>query len=406
MTRIRLLILISLFSTPTLGQDTLRIATYNILNYPGVDGAQRNSYFRTVIHTMEPDIMVVQEMESQIGVDLFLDEVLNYKQPNTYSSVPFNDGPDSDNGFFYKEDKLVFLGADYITTTFRDIAEYTVTFDGTGDTVRIYSLHFKDGETDTIRRLSDATVLRNYLSNFPEGSKFIVAGDFNIYRSTEPAFQKLIRNEANNNGRCKDPLNAIGKWHNNGGFRFIHTQSPRTRVFGSGSGGGTDDRFDILLTSYGMERHLLLSTYISYGNDGDHLNDSINRMPNSAVPVSVANALHYASDHLPVFADFVFGIPPSDKADSDVPTAFQLYQNSPNPFNASTTIQFALPRAGYTTLRVFSVLGEEIATLVSDEQDAGTYSLSWFSKGVSSGVYFYRLTSEDFVDTKKLLLLK
>jgi exonuclease III len=355
---------------------------------------------------MEPDVMVVQETESQIGVDLFLDEVLNYYQSNTYSSVPFNDGPYSDNGFFYKRDKLIFLGADYITTTFRDIAEYTVTFAGTGDTVRIYSLHFKDGETDTIRRLSDATVLRNYLSNFPDGSKFIVAGDFNIYRSTEPAFQKLIRDEANNNGRSKDPLNAVGRWHNNPNFRFIHTQSPRTRSFGGGTRGGTDDRYDMLLTSYTLERNLLASTYTSYGNDGNHFNDSINRMPNSAVPNNVANALHYASDHLPVYADFVFGIPRSDKTDSDVPTAFDLYQNWPNPFNASTTIQFALPRASFASLKIFNVLGEEVATLVSGEQDAGTHSLSWLASGISSGVYFYRLTSGDFIDTKKLLLLK
>ena len=191
----------------------------------------------------------------------------------------------------------------------RNIAEYRFTTVSSQDTVRVYSLHLKAGQSDTQRRLDEATVLRNHLNSLPSGSRFIVAGDFNIYRSTEPAFQKLIGSEANNNGRCEDPLNSIGSWNNNFSFRFIHTQSTRTRSFGGGATGGLDDRFDMILTSSSMSGSILTSTYTSYGNDGNHFNDSINRMPNTAVPDSVANALHYAADHLPVYSDFIFGMP-------------------------------------------------------------------------------------------------
>lgn len=292
------------------GQDTVRVATYNILNYPGTDSAIRNPYFRAVLRTMNPDVLIVQEITSQTGVNNFRDNVLNWGQPGVYTSVPFNNGPDTDNAMFYKSSKVVFLGATYIPTSLRDIAEYRFRSSGSSDTVRLYSVHLKGNQEDSLQRLNEATTLRNYLNGLPAGSKFIVGGDFNVYRSTEPGFVKLIGSESNNNGRSKDPLNAVGTWHINYAFREIHTQSPRTRDFGNGTTGGMDDRFDMLLVSYPMDPHLILSSYKAYGNDGNHYNDSINRLPNSAVPDSVANGLHYAADHLPVVADFVFGAAP------------------------------------------------------------------------------------------------
>lgn len=292
-------------------QDTVRIATYNLLNYPGSDATTRNPRFRAVTRTMNPDVLVVQEMTSAAGTIQFRDSVLNAGQPGTYSSVAFNNGPDTDNMFYYRTSKVGYIGATYISTALRNIAEYRFKPVASPDTIRIFSVHLKANLEDSLARLAEATILRNYLNALPTGAKFIVAGDFNIYRSSEPAFQRLIGSEVNNNGRSKDPLNAIGTW-NQYAFRAIHTQSTRTRAFGDGSTGGLDDRFDMQLISYSMEQHLLLSTYAAYGNDGNHFNDSINRLPNAAVADSVANGLHYASDHLPVVANYVFGSPAPD----------------------------------------------------------------------------------------------
>ena len=129
-------------------------------------------------------------------------------------------------------------------------------------------------------------------------------------------------------------------------------------------------------------------------------------MPNTAVPDSVANALHYAADHLPVYSDFVFGMPTAVASHAEAPITYKLHQNYPNPFNPSTTIEFSLPRSGYVRLKVLNVLGEVVATLVNEELNVGTYTTQWNGSFVPSGIYFYRLQAGDFVDTKKLLLLR
>jgi len=88
------------------------------------------------------------------------------------------------------------------------------------------------------------------------------------------------------------------------------------------------------------------------------------------------------------------------------PTTYELSQNYPNPFNPSTTIRFQIPDFGYTSLIVFDVLGREVANLISGELSPGTYSIPWDASGVASGMYFYRLQAGDFVETRRLLLLK
>ncbi len=89
-----------------------------------------------------------------------------------------------------------------------------------------------------------------------------------------------------------------------------------------------------------------------------------------------------------------------------VPVKPLLYNNYPNPFNPSTTIQSALPKGSHVKLEIYNTLGERIATLTNETRQAGYYSEQFNATGLASGVYFYRLQSGDFVGTKKLLLLK
>ena len=302
--------MVILVGTISYGQqyDTLRVASYNLLNYPGTNSAQRNPEFRKIVRGLAPDILIVQEMTSAAGMAEFFTSVVDAVAPGVFTYVPFHDGPDTDNGLYYRTDKWEFISASYITGGTRDIAEYIVRPIQSTEQLRIYSLHLKasTGTSNEQQRLTEATLLRDYLNALPAGTNFIIAGDFNIYTSSEPAWTKLTGSETNNVGQSMDPLNLVGTWNNNAAFALYHTQSPRVRAFGGGSTGGMDDRFDIILTSTSMSGRVLTSTYQAYGNDGNHFNDSINRLPNAAVPDSIANALHNASDHLPVTARFIF----------------------------------------------------------------------------------------------------
>ncbi len=88
------------------------------------------------------------------------------------------------------------------------------------------------------------------------------------------------------------------------------------------------------------------------------------------------------------------------------PAEFNLEQNYPNPFNNSTVIRYAIPKEGLVTLKIYDIIGEEVATLVNETRQAGNYQVAFNSEDLTSGVYFYRLQAGDFVQTRKMILLK
>lgn len=91
---------------------------------------------------------------------------------------------------------------------------------------------------------------------------------------------------------------------------------------------------------------------------------------------------------------------------SEIPATFELRRNSPNPFNPTTTIAFALPEETEVTLKVYDVLGREVAVLVNETKSAGRYQIAFDASRLASGVYIYRITAGDYVDSKKMVLIK
>jgi hypothetical protein len=91
---------------------------------------------------------------------------------------------------------------------------------------------------------------------------------------------------------------------------------------------------------------------------------------------------------------------------SEIPAGFSLSQNYPNPFNPSTTIEFALPKSGNVSLVVYNSIGKEVKTLVSENMAAGTYTVTYDASELTSGMYFYKIVTNGFTDTKKMLLVK
>jgi len=90
----------------------------------------------------------------------------------------------------------------------------------------------------------------------------------------------------------------------------------------------------------------------------------------------------------------------------EIPKVFKLYQNLPNPFNPTTTIRFDIPRTSMVTLVIYDVLGREVAQLVNAPTDAGSYQITWYAGDIPSGAYFCKITSGDYVDVKKMILVK
>lgn len=91
---------------------------------------------------------------------------------------------------------------------------------------------------------------------------------------------------------------------------------------------------------------------------------------------------------------------------TDLPTQFDLLPNFPNPFNPSTTVRYALPRQSKVTLKVFDVLGKEVATLVDEVQEPGYKEMKWEASNLPSGVYYYRLRAGEFIATKQMMLIR
>lgn len=103
-----------------------------------------------------------------------------------------------------------------------------------------------------------------------------------------------------------------------------------------------------------------------------------------------------------MFTDF----PTSVEQVDAVPTSYSLTQNYPNPFNPTTNINFSIPKTEFVSLKVYNMLGQEVAELVNSELTAGTYSIDFKAENISSGIYMYTLTSGNYSVTKKMMLVK
>ena len=103
--------------------------------------------------------------------------------------------------------------------------------------------------------------------------------------------------------------------------------------------------------------------------------------------------------------DLIVGIE-DENIQASIPSKFTLNQNYPNPFNPTTSIQYGVSIGQFVSLKVYDVLGNEIATLVNSEKPAGNYEVEWNASNVPSGVYFYQLQTEGYVETKKMILMK
>ncbi len=285
-----------------------RVMTYNVLRLSDNDG-DRQAAMQLIMAATQPDILVTQEVVDAEGADILLAAL--QAVDTLYARAPFIDGADTDNALFYRRGLVRFIAQDTVDTALREFSEYTV--EVAGNAFNVYSAHLKagDGPYNENLRYDEAEILRDHLNALPDSVAFIVAGDLNIGEDNEAAYQLLTSTGIDSTGQLVDLLEPalIGRWRNNPAFAAVHTQSPRITSFGGGASGGMDDRFDFILGSQSVmdSTHIVFEagSYTVYGNDGQHFNKAITDGPNLVVSDTMAMALHDASDHLPVYADFV-----------------------------------------------------------------------------------------------------
>ena len=104
--------------------------------------------------------------------------------------------------------------------------------------------------------------------------------------------------------------------------------------------------------------------------------------------------------------DGTFAYSPEVEVEVSLPLEYSLEQNFPNPFNPTTTIRYAIPEDNFVSIKLYDVLGNEVITLVNEQQQAGRYEMLFNASSIASGVYYYQITSGNFNQTRKLVLMK
>lgn len=293
------------------GQDTIRVMYYNLLNFPSVS-PERVTYLRKIIAYSQPDILVVNELLSAEGSDLILNEALNVGGVTHFEAATYVDGPDTDNMLYYNAELLGLRSQLQIPTGLRDISEYELFYKSPGlsasaDTVifHVYSLHLKAGSGYFNQRKEEAILFKYHLNTLSNAENIIAGGDFNFYSGNESGHLAMRETGSID---LFDPINSIGDWNNNAAYAYLHTQSTRETPLADGAGGGMDDRFDLIFISNDLFENTngaryITDSYHALGQDGSRFNQSINVPFNPSIPDSIANALYFMSDHLPLFMD-------------------------------------------------------------------------------------------------------
>lgn len=264
-----------------------------------------------------------------------------------------------------------------------------------GDLSAVDLVIWNCGEAQPGSSLSDAdmVLLTDYMTN---GGNLFIAGQTIGFDLRATAFYQNYLHAFYNGNRPLPAVSGISGDIIGDNLSFlINDNQPgnidQTRQHAVNPGDGAFACFAYDGSSYNAGVHFANDTYkvlyLGFGVEG--INDANDR---AAI---MTNTLRW-----------MFGITAVDPRDNTIPTVYALAQNFPNPFNPETVIPFSLPEQADVTLTVFDLTGRAVATLVDGPQSAGNHKVSFNGAELSSGVYFYRLESANFVATRKLVLMK
>jgi endonuclease/exonuclease/phosphatase family metal-dependent hydrolase len=308
------------FSLAANAQEQATIMCYNVLNFPTSNLAGREDTLRQLVNYIEPDIFLMQELKNDSGLQLILNESFADLPANYAASTFLAQQSNPANSYklqqamVYNSDMFGLAKEGFVQTVTRDINRFKMFYRdpelSTGaDTVFLYvhvtHLKSSQGTSNQEERLSNVQSFTTSLGNLPADANVILAGDFNVYDSAEPAYQELL--DSTNAIRMRDPIDSPGDWSSSSFQpKDILTQSTRSSsIFGDGAGGGLDDRFDFILVSDNMMQSsntvvFEAESYYAMGNSGTCYNQNITDCSGGEWSDEILQSLYYMSDHLPV----------------------------------------------------------------------------------------------------------
>ena len=410
MRKILFLVSISLcFSLRLFAQDTLRVLQYNLLNFGNENSYCTNNTnnlskkiagIKTILSYAKPDIFSANE----IGVDstnykIILDSILKPIYPS-FKSVYYTNSSNADlvNMLYFKDDKMSLYSQKTIKTSVRDIKIYQFYYNSIpalNDTIFFTCIqaHLKAGNSssDADERAQETKLIMDYLNSNNIGTNIILMGDFNLYSSGETAYQNLINHE-NANIRFYDPVYKSGSWSGNTTFAPYHTQSTRLTGNDCFASGGLNDRFDFILCSYpilaGMNKIAYIpSSYRTIGQDGNHLNKSVNYGTNTSISDSISEALYNVSDHLPIMLSLKIENQNSGITVHNI-ASFDMVQT--DEFICLTTKSY---KQESIQIEIFNTLGQEVYN-TNFQSIKGNNSINIPISHFTKGIYLFKFQAD------------
>jgi hypothetical protein len=412
-----------------LAQDTFNTMFYNLLNFPSQTvPANRIDHLSIILTDYQPDIFMVCELNNEAGANSIINMLQEDINPN-YAMASFKVNTSDDaignqndlqNLIFFNSEKFSLESQIIIPTLYRDFNHYKLKLNTTNqETTPLYldvivgHLKASNGVENREFRLQMVNDLDTYLNTLPINTHLLLAGDFNLYTSEEPAFQKLITPE--NHITFIDPANKIGAWHNNTDYIDVFTQSTRTTTGMGGATGGFDDRFDFILTSESMENasgtnedlFFVEDSYQVIGNNANvncynqditSNNCAEDNDPNTAdFSFAIREALYNFSDHLPVTLQIQ-----TNQQFLSIPeyTTFNYYEIIGTNI-ISNTLDLQTNNQLFTNkkLNIFNTLGQLVKIIPLNNTETHTIDVS----NLSNGLYY--ITTPNF-NVKPLKFVK
>jgi len=374
----------------------IRVLDYNVLN-DGLTDPGRQGYFTRILKAVQPDIIGFNELWNSTAsqVQTFLDNILPLQNSSNWNTVKLDGGNVIASKYPIIQTWLVFSGH-RITASLIDLP---IEFK---HDIMVINSHYRCCAADAIRQEEvDATVAFILDAKSPGGvldlplnTPFMVIGDLNLVgfrqQLTTLVTGEIVNTQMFGNGGPPDwdETDLEDKIAQQTDKRTAYTWRDDDNSFPPG-------RLDYQIYSnsvLNLEKAFVIQTEV----------------------MSPARLAEYglqqfdtrnASDHLPKVSDY--SLPnTTDITEHHSIIDFNLEQNYPNPFNPTTKIKYTIPEHGFVTVKVYDVLGKEVAALVHEEKSAGNYDVEFNATSLSSGIYFYQLQAAEFVETKKMVLMR